>query len=107
MTLRPGMPCDGCGEDCRSSFCQLWQEWFLQGWAAMNRFYAWQKEDARGKKHFTYELPHMQESPCEGCHCESWCDTPCSRRLKWWDERMDIIRRRAGHGTDTKAKPVR
>lgn len=108
MTLR-SMPCDGCGGDCEDSLCQSWQQWFLSGWERMNRYYAWHQMDRKGREesHFTYELPHIVASPCDGCRCESWCDTPCSLRLKWWDERMELIRRRACRGADTKAEPVR
>ena len=107
ITLRPGKPCHGCREDtCDQELCRLWQDWFMQGWAAVNRF-AWKQMDDRGKNRFTYELPHLEKSPCTGCPCGAWCDTPCSQRLRWWDLKMAAIRGRMKNGTDTQAAAVR
>ncbi len=106
ITVRPGMPCDGCAEDsCGQELCRQWQEWFLEGWAAVNRF-AWKQMDEQGKHKFTYELPHLEKSPCQGCCCRAWCDTPCSQRLRWWDHRMGALRGKLKNGTDTKATAV-
>ena len=102
-------PCDDCPEGCENRNCQSWQNWFVQGWEAMNRFYAWHQMDKKGyqSRCFTYELPHMAASPCKGCCCESWCDTPCALRLKWWDERMARIRRRINRGVERQTETVR
>ncbi len=95
-------PCKLCRRrECKEMECGRWQAWFLESWAAVNR-YAWAQMDEKGRqepKRFVYGLPHEYKSPCEGCLCEGWCDTPCSLRLKWWDARMGRIRRRNGYET--------
>lgn len=81
-------PCAACRElVCPQERCHAWQGWFLERWAAVNA-YAWKIQDELGReepKGFVYELPHMVKSPCCTCPCRAWCDTPCSKRLKWWD----------------------
>ena len=95
-------PCKLCRRsDCEEMDCGRWQMWFLESWAAVNR-YAWAQMDEKGRqepKGFVYGLPHENKSPCEGCLCESWCDTPCSLRLKWWDARIGRYRRGNRHGS--------
>ena len=84
-------PCKTCRMQlCRETECEKWQQWFLEAWGAVNA-YAWAQRDELGRqepKGFVYELPHMVKSPCAGCLCERWCDTPCSARLRWWDQRV-------------------
>lgn len=99
MELWKGSPCKMCRKcDCEDVRCGRWQVWFLESWAAVNR-YLWAQMDEQGRqepKGFVYELPHMVKSPCEGCLCKAWCDTPCSQRLKWWDKRVrPLAERRA------------
>jgi hypothetical protein len=81
-------PCRQCRKcQCEEEKCGRWQMWFLESWAAVNR-YAWAVQDELGRQEprgFVYELPHMVKNPCLGCKCEAWCDTPCSARLKWWN----------------------
>ena len=93
-------PCKLCRrQDCEETACGKWQVWFLESWAAVNR-YAWAQMDEQGRqepKGFVYGLPHEDRSPCDHCLCSAWCDTPCSLRLKWWDARMGRIRRRNGY----------
>ena len=75
--------------------CRLRECNEMEGWAAVHN-YAWAQMDELGKQEarcFRYELPHVQASPCEKCVCKAWCDTPCARRLNWWDDRMGGIRR--------------
>lgn len=90
-------PCNACRmRHCDAVECPKWQMWFLESWACVNR-YAWAIRDEMGReepKNFLYGQPHEYKSPCLGCPCESWCDTPCSLRLKWWDRQMAIIRKR-------------
>ena len=84
-------PCKTCRmRVCEEMDCQRWQQWFLGSWEAHQR-YAWEQMDRLGKwerGRFRYEAPHMRRSPCETCACSAWCDTPCARRLNWWDERV-------------------
>ena len=93
-------PCKTCRMTCWDEMeCGKWQVWFLESWAAVNR-YAWAQMDELGRqepKGFVYGLPHEDRSPCDHCLCSRWCDTPCSLRLKWWDARMGRIRRRNGY----------
>lgn len=84
-------PCLNCWEICcEGKECALWQIWFLEAWEGINR-YAWQAVDQMGRQvpeKFQYELPHMVRSPCVDCPLEAWCDTPCSKRLQWWDTQV-------------------
>lgn len=94
---RPCKTCRRC--ECEEMECGRWQVWFLESWAAVNR-YAWAQMDEMGRqepKGIPIALPHEIKSPCEGCLCQRWCDTPCSLRLKWWDARMGRIKRRNGY----------
>ena len=89
-------PCRGCHrKPCGKEECSRWQAWFLDSWAAVNG-YAWQQRDELGREepnYFTYQLAHENVSPCDSCRCASWCDTPCSFRLRWWDQRMARLRK--------------
>ena len=93
-------PCRLCRRtECEEKECGRWQMWFLESWAAVNR-YAWAQMDEMGRqepKGILITLPHEVKSPCIGCMCESWCDTPCSLRLKWWDARIGRLRRGNSH----------
>lgn len=84
-------PCRSCSRVvCCWPECAQWEVWFQEAWAAVNR-YAWQLQDEQGRaepEKFQYELPHMVRSPCRDCPCGEWCDVPCSKRLKWWDQRV-------------------
>lgn len=91
MTMYKKNPCADCWDLCCPEMeCPKWQVWFLESWAAVNRR-AWYLMDQQGRgepEKFQYELPHMVRSPCVDCRCSPWCDTPCSQRLKWWDQRV-------------------
>lgn len=95
MNRYKNIPCKVCRlRDCQDMDCQRWQQWFLEGWGDVHR-YAWEQMDRQGKRErskFCYELPHLQRSPCDGCVCEGWCDTPCAKRLNWWDRRIHAKR---------------
>lgn len=92
-------PCVTCRKPvCNAEQCLRWRAWFLESWAAVNR-YAWAVRDEMGReepKVFVYCQPHMVKSPCAFCPCESWCDVPCSLRIKWWDARIGSLRRKIG-----------
>ena len=95
MEMFKNRPCKTCRRrDCLEENCDRWQQWFLNSWEAVHRF-AWEQMDERGKReagHFRYELPHIQASPCDKCVCNAWCDTPCARRLNWWNDRVYAAR---------------
>ena len=99
ITMQRQRPCNACRKgQCPEMDCPAWQVWFLESWARVNH-YAWAKRDELGREepaNFCYELPHMVKSPCQGCMCEAWCDTPCSLRIKWWDARVGRLRKRGG-----------
>ena len=84
-------PCRTCRlKECDEMNCPRWQVWFLDSWAALQQ-YAWDQVDRQGQREagcFRYELPHVRVSPCHGCVCEAWCDTPCARRINWWNDRV-------------------
>ena len=79
-------PCRVCRREvCEGADCGRWQTWFLDAWGAVNQ-YAWARVDEaqrRVEDKILVGLPH--ETPCMGCSCAEWCDTPCARRLLWWD----------------------
>ena len=107
MEIKITLPCEGCEETaCRQEACRMWQDHFLESWAALNRF-AWKQMDQQGRRRFTYELPHLEESPCTDCPCRAWCDTPCSQRLRWWDHRMAAVRGRMQHGINSQTAALR
>lgn len=94
-------PCRVCRKkNCPMEGCEVWRDWFSESWGAVNA-YAWRCMDELGRReptHFCYDQPHMIKSPCHGCRCAAWCHTPCSLRLRWWDQRMAAVRRRLGKG---------
>lgn len=101
MEFYKARPCKTCRmRECKEMDCQRWQQWYLNSWEAMHR-YAWEQMDQLGRQEarcFRYELPHVRSSPCEKCVCKAWCDTPCARRVNWWDDRIGGIRRKYAQG---------
>ncbi len=99
MISKKARCCLGCWEVlCQGKSCPDWQEDFLRRWDAVNRF-AWEQIDRQGRVDsgkFTYELPHMRRSPCVDCSLQGWCTRACSKRLRWWDEEMNRLRRKLG-----------
>ena len=106
MAVHNEHPCSACSKGlCEDRECQLWQNWFLHKWDIARKQIqscVWNKIDLQGKKAFCYLLPHELEDPCATCVCKNWCDTPCSLRLNWWDNRMAQIRRTLSAQTDRK-----
>ena len=92
-------PCFTCRQPvCTELHCPRWKAWFLESWAAVNH-YGWAVRDELGREEprvFVYDQPHMIKSPCCGCPCAGWCDTPCSLRIKWWDARIGALKRKLG-----------
>lgn len=61
----------------------------------------WHERDAQGREPQEFVVMHpldraawLKNGPCEGCPCEPWCDTPCSLRLRWWNDVVGVVRRR-------------
>ena len=97
----PCRTCTLCRVEYACDTCERFPRWFKKAWKDINRF-AWHVVDSQGKReHFQLELPHerpvMDKDPCLECSCREWCDTPCSKRLKWWDIRMAELRRILGY----------
>lgn len=51
-----------------------------------------------GKQVFRYLHPEeqrrfLEQGPCKGCPLEEVCDLPCPGYVRWWDLRMERIRR--------------
>ena len=90
-------PCTVCRQGmCEEKDCQRWQVWFLEAWEQVNRKAAEEirRQNRLPEGKLLYGLPHEAVDPCRLCPAKRWCDTPCQRRLWWWDNRMEKIRRR-------------
>lgn len=96
MDVHTDKPCVSCSKNlCEDRECPQWQAWFSQNWTAATKQIqssAWNEIDRRGRQSFCYYLPHELKDPCSNCVCKDWCDTPCSLRLAWWNNRMAQIR---------------
>ena len=64
--------------------------------------YRWRKS---GKKVEDVPFRHVHpdvwrrwiaEGPCRGCPCAPHCDEICALRAAWWDDRMELLRRKLG-----------
>ena len=92
-------PCRSCYRRygrCNWENCPKWQEWFFDAWEDFHRT-AWEaveRQEQKRKDKIHVILPH--EDPCRGCKCAQWCDTPCTKRLIWWDWAMGRTRKRLG-----------
>ena len=38
----------------------------------------------------------LQRGPCVDCKAEQMCNIPCGNYWKWWDMRMEYMKRRLG-----------
>lgn len=92
----PCITCITCSKDlCESRGCPQWQDWFSRSWNAATKQIqscVWNEINRRGQQSFRYLLPHELKDPCSNCVCKDWCDTPCSLRLAWWNNRIAQIR---------------
>jgi len=98
-------PCDTCksAASCRLGYgCTDWQIRYRYRQKQIN---AYARNLLRVKiteqTKFVYQHPdvirrYLAEGPCKACKAESVCDTPCPAYWRWWDARMQIIRKKVG-----------
>ena len=87
--------CPGCGVGC-----QTWRARYL---------YRQKQINAKAKQIYhpkpvpvdklCYRHPdearrYLSHSPCEECELNKNCDIPCSAYLRWYDTRMELVRRK-------------
>ena len=97
-------PCDKChrGEICGHQLkCKRYGMWIHTWWKWFNGRHRERKAREGRKECFQYKHPdevrrYLQEHPCKGCQAEKTCDVPCVRYLRWYDARMEIVRKKVG-----------
>ena len=93
-------PCDGCTvTSCPGTKCGRWKIRYLFRQKQIN---------AKGKslvgavreKANAWVYPHPDEyrrylatDPCDGCIVQNICDSPCEKRIAWWNAKMEIVRK--------------
>lgn len=98
-------PCDTCQrEHCRKENCT---EWLIRYRYRQKQINARALQIARGDaplktQVWVYMHPdeyrrYLEHNPCEKCFAKELCDTPCSRYLAWYDNRMALARKKAAH----------
>lgn len=89
-------PCSKCTTPYCNTPCDRYRNYFRRKWKQIND-YIWRYQNEKGKpRPFHYPHPHeatLQNDPCRSCPCRSWCDTPCTLRLQWWDIKMAQLRK--------------
>lgn len=63
--------------------------------------YQWSRRDELGREEPGLVHPNayrrwLEEGPCVNCPCELRCNAICSLRAKWWDAKMEKVRRQMG-----------
>lgn len=63
--------------------------------------YEWSLRDEMGREEPGFVHPDayrrwLDRGPCVDCPCESRCNEVCHLRAKWWDARMDRLRKQLG-----------
>ena len=96
-------PCDTCQDaaSCKHSYgCADWQIRYRYRQKQINA-YASNLLQAKVTEQtkFYYQHPdevrrYLADGPCKGCKAEQVCNVPCPVYLRWWDARMQMIRRR-------------
>lgn len=93
-------PCDACAVCTNTIGCEAWRIRFRYRQKQIN---AYARKIAPPKQEnrqvFRYEHPdiigrYLEKGPCEYCDAEKICDTPCVLYWRWWDARMEWLRRR-------------
>lgn len=96
-------PCDSCTTAvCPDKRCERWRIRYLWRQKRINAKAKQLVGSVRVKQNaWVYMHPdeyrrYLEKDPCEGCICEKLCDRPCPRRMAWWEEKMEVVRRRCG-----------
>lgn len=94
-------PCDNCTKEwCPQLACPDYRKRVNVIWKQFNgypaRVYRAQKNIT--SKKFAYEHPdiirrYLEEGPCGNCQRAGVCDTPCGAYWRWWDARMEWVRK--------------
>lgn len=76
---------------------QAMDSWLAEVLGAEFR-YAWSVRDELGREEPRLVHPAMYEAwmehgPCRGCPCELRCDEICSLRARWWDARVQRLKK--------------
>lgn len=76
---------------------ERWLEEVLQ----CQRQAAWEEVDRAGREDGGLVHPEayrrwVEQGPCVSCPCGLFCNRICSLRARWWDARMERVRRQLG-----------
>ena len=93
-------PCISCAKvlNCKNiSCCHDYKKWLNSWWKYFQGMF--RKPVKRDK--FRYEHPdrirrQLQKSPCDKCRIAETCDRPCQEYLRWYDARMEVVRKKVG-----------
>lgn len=95
-------PCDKCERaKCIAGGCAEWKTRYRYRQKQINAHTRkmFRGKEPRIREKFLYEHPdairrYLENGPCKGCNAEAVCDTPCPAYLRWWDARMEQIRKK-------------
>ena len=79
---------------------QVLQSWLVETLGA-EFGYNWSVRDQYGREEPAVMHPvqcehWLEQGPCKGCPCEGRCNPVCALRARWWDARMERLRKRLG-----------
>ena len=99
-------PCTVCAkaEICKTNGCGEYRKWVNSWWKFFKGMF--RKPVKRDK--FRYEHPdhirqYLQKGPCDKCKAADLCDNPCQAYLRWYDARMEIVRKKVGYENTDKS----
>lgn len=81
-------PCDSCPKTSCRQGCSRWKIRYLYRQKQINAY-----AKSQGEKPLKIEF---SRSPCSNCTAQEYCDYPCKGYLRWYNSRMEAIRRRYG-----------
>lgn len=95
-------PCLKCAkqDDCNKiNACKRYEMWVRTWWKWFNGRLQERKAREKNRVYFCYAHPdetrrYLMTSPCKGCAMEKDCETPCKKYLRWYDARMEIVRKK-------------
>ena len=93
-------PCNRCEKDCPYTLCAEYQKYIRWWWKRFKVIFHQPVQD-RNQEKFIYAHPdqvrrYLEEGPCKGCRIKDTCDTACKAYARWWDARMEIVRKKVG-----------
>lgn len=76
---------------------QQLKTWLVEQLGAEFR-YQWSLRDELGREEPGIIHPDayrrwLEQGPCVGCPCEPMCNQVCHLRARWWDARMERVRK--------------